>query len=72
MGPKSRWAVRVCRCPEENRPVDLLVEWKIEKGKKTPQSVSCNHPGLADLGGRDCAWRCVEKLSGRKKQSPRS
>ena len=36
MGGKSQWAVRPLKCPEEDRTVDLLVEWKIEKGKKSP------------------------------------
>jgi hypothetical protein len=67
MAGKSRWSVRARKCPEGDRPVDLLVEWKIEKGKKILQSVCCNHPGLADYGGRECGWGCLPKLSGRKK-----
>jgi hypothetical protein len=67
MEGKSQWTVRPLKCPEEDRPVELLIEWKIEKGKKILQSVSCSHPGLADYGGRECRWGCAQKLSGRKK-----
>ena len=67
MAEKSHWAVRPLKCPEEERTVDLLVEWKIEKGKKVLHSVCCNHPGLADYGGKECRWGCIQRLSGRKK-----
>ena len=67
MAGKSQWGVRTLKCPEENRAVDLLVEWKIEKGKKILNSVCCNHPTLTDYSGKECRWGCIQKLSGRKK-----
>ena len=67
MAGKSQWAVRPLKCPEEDRAVDLLVEWKIEKGKKSLHSICCNHPDLTVYGGKECRWACIQKLSGRKK-----
>jgi hypothetical protein len=67
MGKQSQWAVRSMRCPEEDLTVDLLVEWKVEKGKKVLQSVSCNHPELTDYSGKACQWVCLGKLSGKKR-----
>ena len=67
MEDKSRWVVRTRKCPEGGRAIDLLVEWRIEKGKKILHSVSCNHPGLAEFGGKECRWGCVQRLPGGKK-----
>jgi hypothetical protein len=67
MGNKSQWAVRSMKCPEEEQTVDLLVEWKVERGKRILQSVSCNHPALSDYSGKECQWVCLPRLSGGKK-----
>ncbi len=69
MEDKSKWAIRSMKCPEEKLTVDLLVEWKVKKGKKVLQSICCNHPGLADYGGKECQWVCMQKVSGKKKQT---
>ena len=70
MGEKSQWAVRPLKCPEEDRPVDLLVEWKIQKGKKVLQSVCCNHPGLADYSGKECPVELCSKAFRQEKVTP--
>ena len=63
MDEKSKWAIRQMRCPEENREAELLLEWKVQKGKKVLHSISCSHPRLADYSGMDCAWLCLKKIS---------
>jgi hypothetical protein len=67
MGRKSQWAIRSLKCPEEDLTVDLLVEWKVEKGKRILQSVCCNHPELVDYSGKECQWVCLQKLANKKK-----
>jgi hypothetical protein len=67
MVEKSRWAIRPMKCPDQDLTVDLLVEWKVKRGKKVLQSVCCNHPALTDYSGKDCQWVCFKKLEGRKK-----
>ncbi len=67
MADKSQWAIRPMKCPGQDLTVDLLVEWRVKKGKKVLQSVCCNHPALLDYSGKDCEWVCFKKLSGRKK-----
>ena len=34
MAEKSKWVLRSMKCPEENRKAELLLEWKVQKGKK--------------------------------------
>jgi hypothetical protein len=67
MGDQSQWGIRSLKCPEEDLTVDLLVEWKVEKGKKILQSVCCNHPELIGYSGKECRWVCLQKLSHNKK-----
>ncbi len=67
MGNNPQWTVRSMKCPEENLTVDLLVEWKVEKGKKILQSVCCNHSELVDYSGKDCRWACLQRISGKRK-----
>ena len=67
MDKPSHWVIRSMKCPGEDRTVDLLVEWKVEKGKKILQSVSCNDPGLVAYSGKDCEWLCLGKISGRER-----
>jgi hypothetical protein len=67
MGSKSHWAIRSLKCPEEDLTVDLLVEWKVEKGKKILQSLCCNQPELTFYSGKECQWICLQKLSSKKK-----
>jgi len=67
MEGRSKWAVRPFKCAEADRPVELLIEWRIEKAKKILHGICCNHPGLADYSGKECRWGCVPKLSGKKK-----
>lgn len=63
---KSTWVVRSMPCPEEKRRTELLLEWKVQKGRKVLHSVSCNCPQLVDYSGADCQWLCVEKISRKK------
>jgi len=67
MNEKSRWAIRKMRCPEEKGETEILVEWKVQKGKKVLQSVSCGHPQLMDYSGADCGWLCLKKISPKKR-----
>ncbi len=66
MVAKSTWVVRSMRCPGEKRTADLLIEWRVQKGRKVLHSVSCNCPQLTDYSGGDCQWLCVEKISRKK------
>ncbi len=66
MQEKSRWVVRRVQCPGEKGKADLLMEWRIQKGKKILHSIHCDHPRLADYSGKDCQWLCWPKLGRRK------
>ena len=66
MKQTSRWNIRQMKCPEGKGHAELLLEWKVERGRKTLHSISCNHPQLADYGGVACQWCCLEKISGKK------
>jgi hypothetical protein len=63
----SQWSIRHRKCPEGRGKSELLLEWKVEKGKKVLRSISCDNPQLADYSGMDCRWACVEIISGKKK-----
>ncbi len=67
MRQTSRWSIRRLQCPEGKGKAGLLIEWGLEKGKKTVKSVSCDNPELHHFSGADCKWFCLEKISGRKK-----
>jgi hypothetical protein len=54
------------KCPEGRGKTELLLEWKIEKGRKILQSISCDNPQLADYSGAECQWCCFEKISAKK------
>ena len=54
------------RCPEGKDTAALLLEWKVEKGKKVLNSISCDSPKLSDYSGTNCQWCCLEKISGKK------
>ena len=66
MSEKSKWAIRQMRCPEEKGETELLIEWKVQKGKKVLHGISCAHPQLADYGGVDCEWLCLKRVSPKK------
>lgn len=68
MSGKSTWSTRKMECPGEGRKAELLLEWRVEKGKKVLNSISCDHPRLMDYSGSDCEWHCLKKLS-RKKEA---
>jgi hypothetical protein len=53
-------------CPEGRGKASLLVEWRVEKGKKVLHSISCNNPLLMDYSGQDCQWLCWDKISRKK------
>jgi hypothetical protein len=63
----SKWNVRQMECPEGKGLAELLLEWKVEKGKKILCSVSCDSPQLTDYSGVECRWCCLEKLSAQKR-----
>jgi hypothetical protein len=67
MKQTSKWSLRQMPCPEGKGRAGLLVEWKVEKGRKVLHSISCDSPQLADYGGKDCQWCCLEKISGQKR-----
>jgi hypothetical protein len=67
MKQPSKWNLRSMQCPEGEGKTELLLEWKVEKGKKVLCSVSCNNPRLTHYSGTDCKWICLEKISGAKK-----
>jgi hypothetical protein len=54
------------RCPEEKGEAELLIEWKVQKGKKILHSISCAHPHLTDYSGADCEWLCMKRISPKK------
>ena len=54
------------KCPQEKAVAELLVEWKVQKGKKVLHSISCGHPQLLDYSGADCQWLCLEKITPKK------
>jgi hypothetical protein len=66
MKQESKWNVRQMKCPEGRGKAELLLEWQVEKGRKTLCSLSCNSPQLAHYSGIDCRWGCMEKISGKK------
>jgi hypothetical protein len=63
MADKSGRVIRQMECPEGRGKASLLVEWRVERGKKILHSVSCNDSLLMDYSGRDCQWLCWEKIS---------
>jgi hypothetical protein len=68
MKQTSKWSIRQMECPEVKCQTELLLEWKVEKGKKVLNSISCDSPRLLDYSGEDCQWLCLEKISGKKKK----
>lgn len=66
MAEKSKWVVRSIRCPGEEQPAELLIEWRVKKGKNVLQSVTCNCYQLTYYSGTDCQWGCLEKISRRR------
>jgi hypothetical protein len=66
MKQASQWSIRKRQCPEGRGKAELLLEWKVEKGRKVLHSISCDNPQLADYSGVECQWCCLEKVSGKK------
>ena len=62
MAGKSRWEKRKVKCSETKREANLLIEWRKEKGKEIPNSISCDNPRLSDLDNWDCRWTCMEEI----------
>ncbi len=54
-------------CPEEKGKAELLLEWRVQKGKKVLHSISCTHPQLMDYSGADCQWLCVKRIAAKKR-----
>jgi hypothetical protein len=67
MRQTSKWNVRQMKCPEGKGQAALLLEWKVERGRKILRSASCDNPQLADYSVVDCRWCCLEIISGKKK-----
>ena len=67
MRQTSQWSTRKMKCPEGRGEAELLLEWKVERGRKVLRSASCDDPQLTGYSGTDCKWLCLEKISGGKK-----
>lgn len=67
MGEKSIRVIRHMECPEGRGKTSLLVEWRVERGKKVLHSINCNNSLMMDYSGQDCQWLCWEKVSPAKK-----
>ena len=67
MKQASQWSIRKRECPDGRGKAELLLEWKVEKGRKALHSISCDSPQLADYSGIDCRWGCLEIISGKKR-----
>jgi hypothetical protein len=63
MAEKTKWVVRTMNCPGEKKQADLLIEWKVQKGKNVLQSVTCNCSQLIHYSGANCQWDCLDKIS---------
>ncbi len=66
MKEKRQWSVREMKCPQEKAAVELLAEWRVQKGKKVLHSISCGHSQLLDYSGADCQWLCLGKITPKK------
>ena len=62
MAGKSGRVIRHMECPEGRGKALLLVEWRVERGKKVLHSLNCNNPLLMDYSGQDCQWLCWDKV----------
>jgi hypothetical protein len=62
MAEKTKWVVRTMDCGGKEK-ADLLIEWRVQRGKNVLHSVTCNCSQLIDYSGTDCDWHCVEKIS---------
>ncbi len=67
MSERSKWTIREMKCPEEKGKAELLIEWKVKKGRKVLHSISCDHPQLMDYSGVDCQWLCMKKIAAKKR-----
>lgn len=63
MEKKSNWVIRHIKCPEDKGKAALLIEWKVERGRKVLNSLSCDNPRLMNYSDEDCHWLCLEKIS---------
>ena len=68
MKQTSKWSIRQMECPEVKCKTELLLEWKVEKGKKVLHSISCDNPRLLDYSGEGCQWLCLERVAGKKRK----
>lgn len=59
-------SIRKVKCPEDRGIAQLLLEWKIDRGRKVLCSVTCDNFELADYSGSDCQWLCWAKIAGGK------
>lgn len=59
-------SIRKVKCPENRGIAQLLLEWKIDRGRKVLCSVTCDNFELADYSGSDCQWLCWAKIAGGK------
>ena len=59
-------SIRKVKCPEDRGIAQLLLEWKIDRGRKVLGSVTCDNFELADYSGSDCQWLCWAKIAGGK------
>jgi hypothetical protein len=59
-------SIRKVKCPEDRGIAQLLLEWKVDRGRKVLCSVTCDNFELADYSGSDCQWLCWAKIAGGK------
>jgi len=64
---------RSASCQPGKQPAWMMCEWDIvsEGGRivrKTLRQIDCHHPLLAEFGGGDCDWKCLELLTKREKR----
>ncbi len=66
------WYSYRMNCPETGEPVEVLTDWQTENGRKKLVGASCNRPGLRDLSGEPCRWKCWQAIYREKPLPPSS
>jgi hypothetical protein len=72
MPPTRSWHRYRLTCPETGETVDVLTDWQVENGRKRLVGASCSRPGLKDLSGKPCRWKCWQKIYREKSLPPSS
>ena len=72
MSPVTRVAATLDDLYRVKGKAELLIEYKVEKGKKVLRSIHCDSVHLRAYGGTECQWVCMEKLSPKKSPKERA